>query len=101
MANWPQLLVRLVSRIVISRGARSLFRQFTGKQKPKRNRQNRKNRPNQQNKETREYTEEDFVGPYEEAPSINYYKIIVQVQIVLAAVYIFYLAIEKKLPFLN
>ena len=98
MANWSQLLVRMISRIAISRGARSLFKQVSGTSKKKKNRPNKQNK---QNKKTREYGEEDFVGPYEEVPSVNYYKIIVQVLIILVAAYVFYLAVEKKLPFLN
>lgn len=79
MANWVNIIVRMLTRRAIFRTGRSIFRNF----KPKKNRKRRNN----------------AAQPIEEASPVNYYKIGFQILLLIFFVILFYLIIEKKISF--
>lgn len=79
MANWANLIVRMVARRAIFKTLRSIFRNF----KPKKNRKQRNNASK----------------PIDETPPLNYYKIALQILLLIFFAVVFYLIIEKKITF--
>ena len=89
MANWANLIARLVTRIALSRTVRTLFRTVKPKKKRARN--------NNRNKGKRNVSQQAI----EQAPPINYYKIGFLILLLLVLGTVFYLIVEKRIPFLQ
>ena len=99
MANWVNLLARTVTRMALGRTVRTLFKTVKPKKtRRERNQNRRRNRNRNNGNESNNDLPQQVV---EQAPQTNYYKIGFLILLVIVLLALFYLVVEKKLPFLQ